>query len=244
MQQLSVSIEGLSIQYSDTSKTLIKHMKALKGLNNDSPIATSTYSQCRQVTSDFVKQDDAYLYSTPNGKLVNTPMIENALEHTTMGMNETKQSATQPRDASFEVAACSCGLRCKCICHEQSPLRSPGWMSPFFGSLFVSPKSVRTCNSRSCQARMIRLSYTYAFPLWFLDRVFSASITRSTSKGPELLIRIMRIRDPLTAFFTISSDGPFQDNTTKAVKALLDDGKASVFDVTPSGMTALHVGKN
>lgn len=243
MQQLSVSIESLSIQYGDTSKTLIHHMQALKDLNNDSPNVTSTRSQCRRVTSDSVKQNNAYLCSTPNGKLVNTSMVENALEHTTIGMNTTKQSATQPRDAAFEVAARSCGLRCECICHEQSPSRSPGWLSPFFGSLFVSPKSVRTCNSRSCQARIIRLSYNYAFHLWFLDRVFSASITRSTSKGPELLIRIMGIRDPLTAIFTISSDGPFRDSTTKAVRASLDDGKASVFDVTPSGMTALHVGK-
>jgi len=237
---VSVSIENLNSQHNDTSKTLMQHMQVLQDqwLN-----ATSAHRRARWISPGLREQRDGYIRSITNSKPSQTPTTKNSFEHATVSMNGIKPSAIQPRKAIFEVVARSCGLRCQCVCHEQRLFRSSAWLRPFFGSLFVSPNLLRTCRLKACQARMARVAYTYAFPFWFLDRVFTASITTSTAKGPELLIRLMRIRAPESAIFRTSGSGPLLCNGTTTVKALLDHGKASVLDTTASGLTILHVGK-
>lgn len=195
------------------------------------------------ITPDSSEQKDGYICSITNDKPSQTPMMENSLENATVSMSEIMQSASRPRNAVFKVVPRSCGLRCQCLCHEQTPFRSPAWLSPFLGSLFVSPNLLRACNSKACRAHMKRVAYTYAFPFWFLDRVLTASITTSTARGPELLIRLMRIRAPESAIFSWSISGSLGYDAIKMVKNIFDDGAASVLDITPSGMTALHVRK-
>jgi len=218
----------------------MQHMQVLQDswLNN----ATSAHRRAPRITSGLGENTDGHIHSIPNRKPSEPPTTETSPEHATVNMDETK-SALQPRFAVFDVVGRSCSLRCQCVCYEQRPFRSPAGLSLFFGSLFVSRNSLRTCNSKACQARMRRVAYTYAFPFWFLDRVFTASMTTSIAKGPELLIRFMRIRAPRSEIFRFSSYGPLRYNARNPVKALLDNGEASVLDTTPSGLTALHVWK-
>jgi len=205
--------------------------------------ATSAGRRAPWITPDSSEQKDGYICSITNDKPSQTPMTENSLEHATVSMSETKQSAFRRPNAIFEVVARSCGLRCQCLCHEQTPFKSPAWLSPFLGSLFVSPNLLRACNSKACRAHMTRVAYTYAFPFWFLGRVLTASVTTSTARGPELLIRLMRVRAPESAIFSWSISGLVGYDATNLVEELFDDGAASVLDITSSGLTALHVRK-
>lgn len=203
--------------------------------------ATNARRRAPWINSDSSELNDGYTCSIMNDKPSQTPMTEDSLENATISMSETKQSAFRPRNAILEVVARSCGLKCQCLCQEQTPFRSPAWLSPFLGSLFVSPNSLRACNSKACGAHMSRVACTYAFPCWFLDRVLTASITKSTAGAPELLIRLMRIRAPGSAIFICSISGSSGVDATKKAEEIFDDGAASVLDITSSGLTALHV---
>lgn len=219
-------------------KFLRQHIKFLQDnwLN-----ATSVGRRAPRITPDLAEQKDGYLCSIVNDVPDQTPMTGKLLEHARVSVSETKQSASHPRNAIFEVAARSCGSQCQCLCHKQTPFRSPAWLSPFLGSLFVSQNFLRACNSKACQADMRRVAYTYAFPFWFLDRVLNASITTSTARGPELLIRLMRVRALRSAIFTWSISGMLGDTARERVEEIFNDGAASVLDITSSGLTALHV---
>lgn len=218
----------------------MQHMQVLQDnwLN-----ATGTSRRAPRITPDLSEQNNRHRCLTMSDLPNQFPITGKLLEHATVSVSETKQSASRSRIAIFEVVARSCGSQCQCLCHKQTPFRSPAWLSSFLGSLFVSRNFLRACNSKGCQADMRRVAYTYAFPLWFLDRVLNASITTTTARGPELLIRLMRVRAPGSAIFTWSISGMLRDYATEMVEKMFNDGAASVLDITSNGLTALHVWK-
>ena len=138
----------------------------------------------------------------------------------------------------------SCSLDCRCTCHRSNRIGSPKLFNRVVGSLFVGYQSKPwfslPCSYPSCRARSVRITYTYTFPQWLLKSTLYASMTFDCSNGPELILRVMRVRSNSDAIFmTIKFDD--SDIALANVQKLMNDKEASVLDVDSFGRTALHV---
>ena len=135
---------------------------------------------------------------------------------------------------------------CRCRCHRQGHLKSPRSLSAILGSFFLGyqaiPCSAETCKYSSCQRRSGKVNYTYAFPRWLLSRVLLINIGYSRSRGPELILRTMRIRPDRESMFRVMIDEYADESKILSrIETLIDEGAGSILDVSPDGMTGLHV---
>lgn len=147
----------------------------------------------------------------------------------------------------IKLARNSCDSACRCVCHRRSQFKSPRSVNALLGSLFVgyqaSPWSTQTCSSSDCRQRSKKLTYVYAFPQWFLARILVVDMAYSQSRGPELCLRVMRVRSRDTGIFRslLSNFSSDEEWMVHHVKRLLDDGDISELDVDQEGFTILHV---
>ena len=134
-----------------------------------------------------------------------------------------------------------CEADCRCTCHSYTQLRNPKVLSTLLGFLLIRFRSFKSlqqsCNDERCRARVSSATCVYAFPHWLLDRVISLTYSYEMAKGPELVLRVMRVRTFPNKW--IMPD-PYYDRNVEEVKHLLDVGKASVLDVDEKGYTLLH----
>ena len=77
------------------------------------------------------------------------------------------------------------------------------------------------------------ITITYVFPLWVVQRTM---VIKLQGKGPELLLRVRRVRPNNATIFLA-----LENNDLKAVKRLLAAGEASILDVNEDGQSLLHV---
>ena len=137
---------------------------------------------------------------------------------------------------------------CNCSCHSYSRFRSPNFLDSVLGSLFIgyqnSPWLMQACNNlycRShCRSKSKRTLCTYTFPAWLLRGVVMAKLSHNSSRGPELCLRVMRIRDDIDNIFSILLLAQ-EELIVAEVKRQLDAGETSVLDVSLYGCTLLHV---
>ena len=131
---------------------------------------------------------------------------------------------------------------CKCSCHRQNHLWSPSFLDHVFGSLFVGyvgiPKFSTKCTFKGpcCQGAETKMSVAYVFPLWLVALIIIAKIEHSQRRGPQMLIRCLRVRP--------KSSQPFQaayQNQWSQLKMLIMNEKASPLDVQEEGNSLLHV---
>ena len=146
----------------------------------------------------------------------------------------------------MKLAQNRCDSACKCICHRRSRFQSPRCLKEMLGSLFVgyqaSPWSTQTCSNSDCRRRSKKLTYVYAFPQWFLARILLVDMSYSLSKGPELILRLMRVRPSDTGIFRVLNLTGISDETVVThIKRLFDNGEISVLDVDLNGNTIVHV---
>lgn len=130
---------------------------------------------------------------------------------------------------------------CSCSCHTRDWLKSPKILQSVLGSLVMGHNSLpfltRKCDNLACRDHSApSLTASYAFPRWFAHRIISVRATSEAKRGPELLLRVWRVR-PWNSkiFFAV------QKGRTNLVKQLFDTGGASVFDVTEEGTSLLNV---
>lgn len=147
---------------------------------------------------------------------------------------------------SIKLTRNRCDSACGCVCHRRSQFRSPRSLNALLGSLFVgyqtSPWSAQMCSNSDCRRRSKKLTYVYAFPRWFLARILLVNLAYDRSKGPELILRVMRVRPCDTGIFgQLRREGPNEESMVNHMKRLLSDGEVSVLDVDPQGNTVLHV---
>ena len=147
----------------------------------------------------------------------------------------------------IKLARNSCDSACGCVCHQRSQFKSPRNLNALLGSLFVgyqaSPWSSQTCSNSGCRQRSKKFTYVYAFPQWFLARVLVFDMAYSQSRGPELCLRVIRVRPNRTGIFRHLRSNPSlsKEWTLRHVKRLLNGGEISVLDVDAEGFTILHV---
>ena len=146
-----------------------------------------------------------------------------------------------------KLARNSCDSACGCICHQRSQFKSPRSLNALLGSLFVgyqaSPWSTQTCSNSGCRQRSKKFTYVYAFPQWFLARILVVDMVYSQSRGPELCLRVMRVRSRRTRVFGPLVESLYidEEGAIHHLKRLLNDGEVSVLDVDEEGSTILHV---
>lgn len=178
----------------------------------------------------------------PPSDVLGMPQRSSNLDRTSY---EKPPSGFVPSQATtFDLTLSSCDLNCTCACHKRTRFRSPKFLNTIVGSLFLgynaSPLFGQRCNKEHCRRPSRGITYTYAFPRWFVDRVIVFRMSTTMPKGPELCIRITRIRPYDTAIFVAASDKS-EEVAVRHVERLLLTGGASVLDVNPDGRTALQV---
>ena len=242
---MMLSIESLSVKLEDTSRSFVQYPQSTEYLDQSIQQAENVRSQSPGDSLESSVQRDVNDGSLSNHGPVATLLTGQAQNYAMTDLAPPQLPRTRPQRALFHVATRSCGLDCECTCHKQSRIRSPSWIRPIIGSLFVGysarPSIPQNCNSGSCRNRMARISYTYVFPLWFVKRAINASITKTNNPGSELRIRVMRVRAPGTEIFTLIASARFENDIVDVAKAIFSDGRASVADVTTDGLTILHV---
>ena len=131
----------------------------------------------------------------------------------------------------------SCNTGCHCPCHSIHQIRSPKLLRTILGSFFLSyrayPSLKQACSVR-CRVRAGKIACSYAFPPLLLE--WAISIFYS-SKGPELLLRVMRKRD--LGFYGALLNEP-ESFAVKELKRMLDCGEASVLDTDKNGGTMIQ----
>ena len=153
----------------------------------------------------------------------------------------------RPYAATFDLIRNICEQDCSCTCHQGWRIRSPRYLSTIFGSLLLGytaqPWMTCICDSYDCRGRSTCITYTYAFPRWLLDRIMACTIAYDRSRGPELCVRLLRVRSGHEYIFWVATMRTSDTDKTSIhhIKYLLTNGEASVLDVDPYGRTALQV---
>ncbi len=139
---------------------------------------------------------------------------------------------------NLDLLQSSCDLDCRCNCHgsyqHHRHCSQTGLVACLLNGYSARPISSRDCNSQDCQSQSSKI--TYAFPAWFWYRALSFSASLNHRPGPEFCLRLMRVRPRDADSFRAAYRGD-----TSLLKQLLISGEASVLDVDPTGLTALHV---
>ena len=104
------------------------------------------------------------------------------------------------------------------------------------------PGLAQRCNDPSCKGQSTNITYTYAFPDWFVSRVVYLNFKNEQSRGPELCLRVVRVR-PSDAKIFLAVQDDREEVALEHTKRLLLAGEASVLDVDPDGGSALSVGE-
>ena len=130
---------------------------------------------------------------------------------------------------------------CFCSCHSRTRLRSPSLLHPILGSLTMGYDSLpfleRSCDNKACRNHSAKsFTASYAFPEWFLRRIITVRATSEVKRGPELLLRVWRVRRPDAMIFFAIEDGNLD-----LIKRLFMQGEVSVLDVSWDGFSLLTV---
>ena len=144
-------------------------------------------------------------------------------------------------EAMSRLVGTSCDLSCRCGCHSHIQIRSPSSLRNVLGSLLVRytafPSLKQVYSDPQCRSRIGKTICVYSFRPWLLNWAIAMSYLCTRAKGPEFLLRVMRVSD----FHTISRVMLLpQPQATQEMKAILDSGAASVADVDQYGRTILH----
>ena len=154
--------------------------------------------------------------------------------------SEVRKQTQDKSTSSVQLVQDSCDTSCKCQCHSINQIRSPKFLHAFLGSFFLRyhayPSLKQACGVR-CRARADGITCVYSFPPLLLERAISLFYSCSLAKGPELLLRVMRRREPYN--FAFLSCG--ESYALKEMKRMLDCGEASVLDIDEDGWTFLQL---
>ena len=112
-----------------------------------------------------------------------------------------------------------------------------------FGLLFVGysglPILSPACTEKSCRwpsTNKSSIGITYYFPVWFVARILSVSLSFTLLSGPEMSLRMPRVVQRDSAIWDFAETG-----NTEGMQMMFAEGMASPYDVGGYGQSALHV---
>ncbi len=208
----------------------------------------------QQTGQSLVLQGSQQAVITQSLQNENSPRAPQTDAYTTLsrlGQSQSSQSDALLTSYAvcFDLVRGLCEQECSCACHNKSSLRSPKNLDAIFGSLWIGysaqPWRTRTCDSADCGGRSTSINYTYAFPQWLLNRMVSLRIAYNQSRGPELCLRVVRVRSGRARVFQAAMmDRSYEGPAIHHLEHLLKHGEASVVDVDEYGSSALQVRNN
>ena len=178
---------------------------------------------------------------------LNSPLME------TSHMSRLQQNTFNFR--SMDIAARStvlqvsvtrlrrCERLCICSCHHHGHYRSPPFLDSVVGCLFLgysgSPCLSQKCDTEACRKLSAKMTFLkYVFPSWLLEQAVQMKFLLSKPKGPEVVIRCLKVRPITSSIFQMNMKGGDHVNI---ISNLLQKGKASVLDVDFHGKSGLWV---
>lgn len=247
-KQLSVSLAGLDATIHETRDVIVRDIQSsLRGViysneqNQKPQVATEGLSSAvvRHVSGRSVY--DGFNNHTASSRSLNegfTMRTENGL-----GAAISPLIVTEAHTARITLLRSSCAA-CGCPDSRQLKYRSPSCLNTILGTLFVgyraSPWSKQTCDHIDCRQDSTALTFTYVFPQWLLNRVFLTTMAYNSLKGPELCLRVMRVRPNDADIFRVIETRAFYP-IIGHVKRLLNSGEASILDVRRNNQTVLSL---
>lgn len=159
--------------------------------------------------------------------------------------NESAQLTRPSEVLQFRLAkGHSCNSGCVCSCHNQRRIQILELFERLISSLFIGyfgrPTLLGRGRRSSChRCRGSRTWFIYLFPAWLVRCAIIGIGLLSRSKGPELLIRCVRVRNssPLLFYACMQS-------RVDVVKRLISEGEGSILDVDEMGRSALCVSQD
>ena len=236
MRKLHATMETLEAQVCQTNGALAGQMQMMTAL-----IRNIFEMDHRQEHAAPRIQGSAAEVNPPSDGLVILRKPSN-LSHDSY--ETPRQGFARSEITTFDLTLSSCGLKCTCACHKRTRFRSPQFLNSMFGSLFLGynalPLLGQKCNKEYCRSPSTDITYTYAFPRWFVNRVVVFKMSKNVPKGPELCIRLARMR-PNNANIFLAVSQTSDEVAVRHIERLLLNGGASVLDVNSGGSTVLQV---
>ena len=152
-----------------------------------------------------------------------------------------------PYKLNFDFAPMLCEQDCDCTCHRRRKIQSPSCLNTILGSLFIgysiNPWMTRKSHSTDCRGHSTSITYTYAFPQWLLSQMVRLRIAYDHSRGPELCLRVVRVRSEDAVIWALVKGGGLMDESLiiQELQYLFINGEASILDVDRHGSSALTV---
>lgn len=124
---------------------------------------------------------------------------------------------------------------------RRANMRTPRALKDFVGSLCMGYLNIActdsTCHDPSCRPKSkSSLCLKYHFPHWFLSYAISIFVRLSQTAGPEIMLRMPKVRPPNADVFYFACTGNID-----GMRYLFKSGLASPDDVEyGTGLSALH----
>ena len=133
-----------------------------------------------------------------------------------------------------------CKFTCICSCHRKSFHKAPYFFRDILGSLFIGYTGVpifsEPCNTKKCQAALgTNFQVLYVFPSWLLSWAICTTVAFTETKGPELVLRCLRIRPQGSQIFQSVLQGSLY------TMSLIVAGSGSVLDIDEDGRSITTV---
>ena len=251
IRQLRFTVESVSLNTGAARGELVSQMQDLASL-----VQGSLVSSARQESAQGGFFDEQRTAAAPDTNDAPQSILNCVSQPSTPSSTDlalTRQPAPRGYNAlqiaksnSFKITGKSCNVNCRCSCHKKGSLKSPNFLKTILGSIMVGynaiPGLAQRCNDPSCKGQSTNITYTYAFPEWFVSRVVHFNFKNEQLRGPELCLRVVRVR-PNNANIFIAVEDDRQEVALEHTKRLLLAGKASVLDVDPDGESVLSVGE-
>ena len=247
IRQLCFTVESVSLNTGAARSELVGLSSLVQGSLVSSTRQESSHGGFHDEPRTAAAPDtNEVLHNTLNGssRKISTPSTDLTL---TRPPAPPSHMAPQIAKANnFRIIGKSCNVNCRCSCHKRGSLKSPKFLTTILGSIMVGysaiPGVAQRCNDPSCKGQSTKITYTYAFPEWFISRVVYFNFNNEQLRGPELCLRIVRVRPYDADIFIAAQDGR-EELALEHTKRLLLAGEASVLDVNPNGESALLVGE-
>lgn len=251
IRQLRFTVESVSLYTGATGGELVSQIQDLTSLVQGSLVSSSRQESAhggfhdeRRIAAASDTNEVPQFTLNGTSQKISPPSTDLTL---TRPPAPPSQMAPEIAKAnSIRIIGKSCNVNCRCSCHKKGSLKSPKFLTTILGSIMVGYNAIpglgQRCNDPSCKGQSTNINYTYAFPRWFISRVLYLNFKNEQLKGPELCLRVVRVR-PYDADIFIAVQDDQEELALEHTKRLLLAGEASVLDVNPKGESALLVGE-
>ncbi len=241
---------GLHLGLHDQMRRLCLESKTAEfQINQSDQTFRGQQSEQRLVLQDSQQAGISQSLQKENGP--EAPQTHTSTTLSGLGPSQSSQldAVLTPYPVCFDLFRGLCEQNCSCACHNKRGVRSPSNLDAIFGSLWIGysaqPWRTQTCDSTDCRGRSTFITYTYAFPQWLSNRMVSLRIAYNQSRGPELCLRVVRVRSSTENVFQVAMmDRSHEVTAIHYLEHLLKHGEGSVVDVNEYGLSALQVRSN